>query len=266
MFSWFRAKTDKRREYPRFAAGERAYVIGDIHGRTDLLDRVHAAIDEDSCRLTGSAIEIYLGDYVDRGPDSAGVLDRLIERARRRPAVHIRGNHEVMFEEFLAGGVDPEEWRPVGGLETLLSYGVDVRGLTRAPRDRWVAATRPLVPEAHVEFLASLSDSLLLGGYFFTHAGIRPGVRLEDQVPDDLQWVRDVFLGDDRDHGAVIVHGHTPSMDPEFLPNRINLDTGAYMTGRLTCLVIEDAGLRLLGAGNAAPSATSRRRSGGGGE
>ena len=246
MFGWAKSKVDRRPVYPRLGDGETAYVVGDIHGRSDLLDRVHGAIETDSTGRSGAIIEIYLGDYVDRGPDSAGVVERLIRRSRSRRLVMLRGNHEVMFEDFLAGLVDPEEWRRVGGFETLLSYGVDVRGLARAPRDRWAAAATAAVPREHRAFLGALADAFPLEGYYFAHAGIRPGVPLSDQDPDDLHWVRDEFLGDTRDHGAIVVHGHTPTMEPEFLLNRINLDTGAYMTSRLTCLVIDGGGPRLL--------------------
>ncbi|MCE1237412.1 MAG: metallophosphoesterase [Hyphomicrobiales bacterium] len=246
MFGKRKAAVAQRTEYPRLPQGERIYSIGDIHGRTDLLDRLHAAIDADMATTTDRATEVYLGDFVDRGPDSAGVIERLLKRSERVRLVAIRGNHEVMFEDFLAGEIDPEEWRQVGGLETLLSYGVDVRGLAHAPRERWVAAAKAAVPPAHVAFLAGLSDCFVAGEYYFTHAGVRPGVALDEQEPDDLQWVRDVFLSDERDHGAVIVHGHTPTMQPEFLPNRINLDTGAYLTGRLTCAVFDSVGPRLL--------------------
>lgn len=246
MFKWMKPATARKPAYPRLPQGLTAYAVGDIHGRSDLLDRIHAAIDEDMARRAGTFIEIYLGDYVDRGPDSIGVIERLLRRNRTHRMVMLRGNHEVMFENFLAGGVDPEEWRRVGGSETLLSYGVDVRGLARAPRDRWVAAANAAVPPAHRAFLGALADAFPFEGYFFTHAGVRPGVPLPDQVSDDLQWIRDEFLGDSRDHGAVVVHGHTPTMEPEFAANRINLDTGAYVTGRLTCLVVDAEGPRVL--------------------
>lgn len=246
MFDWLKSKAGAKSEYPRLEQGETAYVVGDIHGRSDLLDRVHAAIAADMVGRSGTIIEIYLGDYVDRGPDSAGVVERLIRRSRTHRLVTLRGNHEVMFDDFLAGLVDPEEWRRVGGFETLLSYGVDVRALARAPRERWVTAANVAVPREHRAFFGALAVSFPLDGYYFTHAGVRPGVALASQDPDDLHWIRDEFLGDTRDHGAIIVHGHTPSMEPEFLTNRINLDTGAYMTGRLTCLAIDAEGPRLL--------------------
>lgn len=246
MFGKHRPAIAQRTEYPRLPEGERIYAIGDIHGRTDLLDRAHAAIDADMATTTDRATEVYLGDFVDRGPDSAGVIERLLRRAQRGNVVAIRGNHEVIFEDFLAGELDPEKLRQVGGLETLLSYGVDVRGLAHAPRERWAAAAQVAVPSSHRAFLAGLADCFVAGEYYFTHAGVRPGVPLDAQDPDDLQWVRDVFLSDERDHGAVIVHGHTPTIQPEFLPNRINLDTGAYLTGRLTCVAFDSVGPRLL--------------------
>lgn len=246
MFARLKPTKTKEVAYPRLSEGVTAYVVGDIHGRSDLLDRIHRAIEADMADRGGTVIEIYLGDYVDRGPDSAGVIERLARRSRLRRVVAIRGNHEVMFDDFLEGLIDPEEWRRVGGFETLLSYGVDVRALSRAPRGRWVAAANAAVPGEHRAFLGALTDAFPLDGYYFTHAGVRPGVPLSAQDPDDLQWIRDEFLGDIRDHGAIVVHGHTPSMEPEFLTNRINLDTGAYMTGRLTCLVIDAEGPRLL--------------------
>jgi serine/threonine protein phosphatase 1 len=246
MFSWLRPAKSRSTAYPSLAAGQAIYVIGDIHGRSDLIDRVHDAIDADAGTGSQAVLEICLGDYVDRGPDSAGVLERLIARSERRRLIAVRGNHEVMFEAFLSGAIEPEEWRRAGGMETLLSYGIDVRSLARAPRRSWIEAAAAAVPVGHRTFLASLRDAVSLDGYFFTHAGIRPGVALTAQAPDDLQWIRDEFLGDTRDHGAVVVHGHTPTMEPEFLPNRINLDTGAYLTGRLTCLAIDEGGPRLL--------------------
>ncbi len=246
MLPWLKSKKDRSIVYPRLPQGVAVHVIGDIHGRSDLLDGVHARIDQDNEARDFDSITIYLGDYVDRGPDSRGVIDRLIERSRNRHTIFLRGNHEKVFSAFIAGEVDPEEWRHYGGHETLLSYGLDVRALARAPREDWVTALRGVIPPEHRSFLNTLSDSFLLEDYFFVHAGVRPGVPLDEQTPDDLLWVRDVFLGDDRDHGKIVVHGHTPTMEVEFLANRINLDTGAYMTNRLSCLVIDAKGPRLL--------------------
>lgn len=262
MFAWFKPAAARIAAYPVLPVGERICVVGDIHGRSDLLDRLHRLLDAERAATSETTTEIYLGDYVDRGPDSAGVIDRLRRRAATCATVLIRGNHEALFDDFLTGAVEPEEWRLVGGFETLMSYGIDVAALTGAPRQVWVETARNAVPREHRALLAELEDAHAAHGYYFTHAGIRPGVPLDAQVPDDLQWIRDAFLGDTRDHGAIVVHGHTPMMEPEFRPNRINLDTGAYATGRLTCLVIDSRGPRLLGGdgGVVGPAAPASRR------
>lgn len=222
------------------------YAIGDIHGHSDLLDGVHAAIDRDVLGRTERTIEVYLGDYFDRGPDSKGVVDRLIARGRSREAVFLRGNHEEMFERFLSGRVERNPWRSVGGFETLMSYGIDQHTMLIGTKEELVAATHAAIPEDHRLFLQGLRQSFRCGSYFFVHAGIRPGIPLEAQVPSDAMWIREPFLSDRRDHDAIVVHGHTPQQAPEFLPNRINIDTGAYMTGRLTCLRIDRNGPALL--------------------
>lgn len=250
MVSWFKKRGRREPVYPSTPGGVVLYAVGDVHGRLDLLERLHAAIDADAANHDVVATEIYLGDYVDRGPDSKGVIDRLIERfldhRTRRRMIFLAGNHEELFSAFLDGALDPEEWRRVGGWETALSYGIDVRGLARAPKERWIAALVDAVPRPHRIFLDALHDSYAEAGYFFTHAGVRPGVPLDEQAPDDLRWIRDEFLGDESDHGMIVVHGHTPSEAPELLANRINLDTGAYMTNRLTCLAIDAGGPRIL--------------------
>lgn len=234
------------RVYPKLPSGERFFVFGDLHGRLDLLVRLHRLIDTRPGRDGDLTTEIYLGDYVDRGPQSAEVVDHLLARAAVRRTVFLRGNHDALFEDFLEARLDLEAWRRIGGFETLLSYGIDVRGLMRSPYDKWVAAARHAVPASHRTFLATLRPFFAAHGFFFCHAGIRPGVDLAAQSPQDLLWVRDLFLGDGRDHGAVVVHGHTPVAAPDFRPNRINLDTGAYATGRLSCLMIDADGPRLL--------------------
>lgn len=247
---WTDAQSNIRHPYPRLEGDRVLYAIGDIHGRSDLLDAVHAAIDDDSAGRVEPPIEIYLGDYVDRGLDSKGVIDRLIDRIldhdHQRRMIFIGGNHEEAFRDFLAGSMEPEEWKRFGGYEAAFSYGIDVLALRGAPRMTWVEALRQAVPATHRLFFDSLRDSYATDGYFFAHAGVRPGVPLDEQSPDDLRWIRDTFLGDPSDHGAVVVHGHTPVREPTFEPNRINLDTGAYLTNRLTCLAIDAGGPRLL--------------------
>ncbi len=243
-------KHGAERPYPRLDGDRVIYVIGDIHGRSDLLRSVHAAIDADSVGRADPPVEIYLGDYVDRGLDSKGVIDLLIDRIldheHQRRMIFLGGNHEEAFLAFLTGRLEPEQWKRIGGYETAFSYGIDVRALQGASKARWVEAVAQSVPATHRLFLEALRDSYACDGYFFAHAGIRPGVGLDDQDAADLRWIRDAFLGDRRDHGAIVVHGHTPVMEPAFETNRINLDTGAYLTNRLTCLAIDAAGPRLL--------------------
>lgn len=229
-------------EYPGLSEGLVVYAVGDVHGRSDLLADLHEAIDAEPRPPGTLEIEVYLGDYVDRGPDSRGVVDLLIERAARRRLVLLRGNHEIFFERFLAGGLSPHAWCRFGGEATLLSYGIDPADLAGAAAEEWIAAARRRIPPSHVAFLNALTRSFSVEGYFFAHAGIRPGTPLEDQSVDDLCWIRSEFLSDERDFGAVVVHGHTPTILPEFRHNRIDVDTGAYATDCLTCLVIDGTG------------------------
>jgi serine/threonine protein phosphatase 1 len=231
------------RRYPPAPAGEAIYAIGDIHGRSDCLRRAHALIDED--RSGGAATEIYIGDYVDRGPDSKGAIELLVARARATNVVALRGNHEIMMESFLRGLTSFEDWRRFGGLETVLSYGVDARALLArgAVRPRDLAEK---IPAPHLRFLSSLKTIHTLGQYCFAHAGIRPGVPLDAQSIDDTAWIRDDFLNHPGGAGLVVVHGHSPVDDVEFHANRINIDTGAYLTNRLSVLRIDADGSRLL--------------------
>lgn len=231
--------------YPPAPAGETLYVIGDVHGRADCLAQVQAHIDCDAGADARKATEIYLGDYVDRGPDSRTVLDLMVKRALARRVVALRGNHETAMESFLAGRLPFAAWRALGGAETLLSYGVPAAELRRddGPRREDFAAR---VPEDHRRFLAGLRDFHRLGGYAFVHAGLRPGVALERQALADLTGVRGEFLDCDDDFGFVVVHGHTPVERVDFRRNRINLDTGAYVSNRLSALRIDAGGAALL--------------------
>lgn len=233
--------------YPGLPDGQVVYAIGDIHGRADLLAGVFAAIDEDisTDRAAGSMaapLEIYLGDYVDRGPQSRQVIDMLIARQAERRATFLAGNHESVFFRLLRGEGTYEDWTPLGGRETLLSYGLAPPDLVAmAPAER-LAALQAAVPEAHRAFFASLALSLSVGPYVFVHAGIRPDVPMEEQSARDLLWIRRDFLDAEQPLGAIVVHGHTPVPEPDFRPYRINIDTGAYMTNRLTCLKIDGGG------------------------
>ena len=173
-----------------------------------------------------------------------GVLDRLAHNPFPTDYVALKGNHEELFETFLTRPTIGPQWRRLGGLETLHSYKVPVADLMVGKGfDEASQALRQALPEAHSAFLAGLKLSLTVGGYFLCHAGVRPGVLLESQTAEDLLWIRDEFLSSKVDFGKIVVHGHTPTQSPEVFANRINIDTGAFATGRLTCLVIEDSSL-----------------------
>ena len=226
----------------------RIYVIGDIHGRSDLLDQMVEAIKRDLDKNPAAdGLTVTLGDYVDRGPDSRGVLDRLARNPFPTKYIALKGNHEELFEAFLNDPSVASQWRRLGGLETLHSYGVSVtavmvgKGFEEASR-----ALQKAVPEEHLRFLATLKLSMSVGEYFLCHAGVRPGIPLERQRAEDLLWIRDEFLNSRTSFGKVVVHGHTPVASPEVLPTRINIDTGAFATGRLTCLVLEPGRRRFL--------------------
>jgi Calcineurin-like phosphoesterase len=228
-------------------ANERLYVIGDVHGRLDLLDRVIAAIKRDVEEHGPGALTVTLGDYIDRGPTSRGVLDRLMANPFPTPYVALKGNHEALLEAFLADPAVGQHWRTLGGLETLHSYGVPVSGLMmgknyEAAADRLRAA----MPAEHTVFLQSLKISHSHGKYFLCHAGVRPGVPLERQSDEDLLWIRNEFLSSTMNFGKIVVHGHTPVEAPDVLPNRINIDTGAFASGQLTCVALDEGGHRFL--------------------
>jgi serine/threonine protein phosphatase 1 len=234
----------------RTPSGMRVYAIGDVHGCDELLAEVHAAIAEDLRRRSTETHRIvHIGDYVDRGAKSAQVVERLLRLTETdRQVVCLSGNHEDALVRFLD---DPEDWAPTflgyGGVATLQSYGVDAEaaygaGGLRGLRDRFAAA----MPAAHQAFLRNLPLVARFGDFVFCHAGIRPGVLLEKQTADDLRWIRREFLESSRDHGFVVVHGHTPAEQPEVRRNRINIDTGAVFAGRLTCVVLEGTEYRFL--------------------
>jgi serine/threonine protein phosphatase 1 len=233
---------------PRTPDAVRIYAVGDIHGRADLLGDLFARIDADGRRSSHSeAIEVYLGDYIDRGPASGEVIDRLIQRGRTRSTIFLKGNHETYPNAFLKYPGFLTEWSQVGGLETLMSYGLRPP-VNAEPKEQLDVARLfgAALPMAHRTFLQELRSSVSYGDFYFVHAGVRPGVALADQREEDLLEIRDVFLNCEDDFGKVVVHGHTPVSEPEFRPNRINIDTGAYATGRLTCLAIAGDKLRLV--------------------
>ncbi len=246
---WPRRKRTSQRP-AELPPGLRIYAVGDIHGRADLLASLRTRINEDARTATGLESRIvFLGDYVDRGPCSREVLEILMRREGDGPAVTcLLGNHEAMLLQFLDDIEVGPEWLAYGGRETLLSYGANAPG--EAPTEAVLRRVQQdflgKFPASHREFLSGLRRRIVSGDYFFVHAGVRPGVPLERQSETDLIWIREAFLESTEFHGKIIVHGHSYKHVPEVLPNRIGIDTGAYATGRLTCLVLEGQSRRFL--------------------
>jgi serine/threonine protein phosphatase 1 len=226
----------------------RLYIVGDIHGRSDLLDRIVDEIHDDFKGYGGcQCLTVTLGDYVDRGPDSRGVLDRLSRNPFPGKYIALRGNHEALLTDFLQQPSVADSWRHLGALETLHSYGIAVNELMRGKGYEEAArALSAAVPEEHLAFLSSLKNSITIGEYFLCHAGVRPGVPLDRQNNNDLLWIRNEFLNSDLAYEKMVIHGHSPNEWPEVKPNRVNIDTGAFATGRLTCLVIDGGRGRFL--------------------
>jgi serine/threonine protein phosphatase 1 len=236
--------------------GQAVYAIGDVHGRLDLLEDLLARIREDAGRHPSDSARslIFLGDYVDRGPESRGVVDAVLSDLMPGfTTVRLMGNHEEALLSFLDGESDGLDWLSFGGLETLLSYGVPLRSLpnsgeaVRALQSALIEA----VPERHVAFFRRCLLHYSVGDYVFVHAGVRPGISLEKQSHTDLLWIRDDFL---RVRvplpGRVVVHGHTICDLPQNRGHRINIDTGAFVSGRLTCLVLRGNERRFLSTGD----------------
>jgi serine/threonine protein phosphatase 1 len=221
--------------------GLRLYAIGDVHGHAGALRDVFARIDADRTeRPLPRSLELYLGDYVDRGPASRDVLNLLLERRNQQELVLLKGNHEVLFLQFFDDPSLFEVWRQNGGLSTLMSYGLKPSFKPTASELRELAQEfRRVVPRAHREMLMNAPASFEFGDLFFVHAGVRPGIPLHQQKEDDLLWIREDFLLHERAFEKIVVHGHTQVPVPEVLFNRINLDTGAYATGRLACVTFD---------------------------
>jgi serine/threonine protein phosphatase 1 len=236
---------------PRFAgpAGKRLYAVGDIHGRLDLLDDLLVRIADDiEARPIASVAMVFLGDLIDRGPDSAGVIERLRSLTGfPGRAVLLMGNHEEILLRTLNGepGV-AYDWLGFGGDACAESYGVDAAALKAMDEVRIAGVLRQAIPASHVAFLKDFGDTVAFGDYLLVHAGIRPGVPIENQQQRDLRWIRDPFLSDAHDHGCMVIHGHTISDGVDQRINRIGIDTGAYRTGVLTAAVVEGADLRFL--------------------
>jgi len=229
----------------------RLYAIGDVHGCDAMLAAAHDAIAADlATRPVANYRIIHIGDYIDRGPQSAGVIERLAQLvANDGHVVCLRGNHDAMMLDFLDDPVGGGPlWLMNGGEATIRSYGINIRNWHGSHRDLadlggQLAAA---LPAHHRAFLEGLAYSIRFGDFYFCHAGIRPGVALDAQSHEDLIWIRDEFLWDGRDFGVVVVHGHTPAPRPEVRLNRINVDTGAVYGGPLTVLALEGTDYRFL--------------------
>lgn len=229
----------------RAPEGLRIYAIGDIHGCAELLDRLMALIGEDAAGVRSQLV--FLGDYIDRGPDSRGVVERLMAIADKRPeTVFLKGNHEAVFLDFLAGPAASEDWLHWGGAETLESYGVERPWLR--PAEELAAEMREKAPAAHLAFLRGLDLTRAFGDYFFVHAGVRPGTPLDAQDERDLLWIRGDFhwAATGARPDKVIVHGHQPTRKPVDAGWRIGVDTGACFSGALTAVVLEGESRRFL--------------------
>ncbi len=257
VFSWLKPKLAQH-----FAPeGTIIYAVGDVHGRDDLLKQLIEKIGED-IRETAEdrkAIFVFLGDYVDRGMGSKSVIDLLIKwekettKAKSKVEFHLlRGNHEEALLQFLDDPLFGQKWVTYGGAETLMSYGVQPPRL-HIDEDAWIKASAQLgsaMSQDHLDFLRGLAASLVLGDYVFVHAGLKPGKKLEQQQEQDMLWIRNEFIEDNRKFEKMVVHGHTPEREPFIDHRRIGLDTGAYITGVLTAARLFDDQVSFLQTGD----------------
>ena len=236
---------------PRIPAPYLAYAIGDVHGHLDLLEALLAKIDDDSTSFRdATVIKVLLGDYIDRGPASNGVIDRLIaENARTdQQVVALMGNHERALLDFIEDPPYGANWMQFGGRSTLASYGLRPPAMALGPRP-WADLRDALLtamPPQHLAFIRNLSLYYQLGDIIFVHAGIRPGIPIAAQSPDDLLWIRDEFLNAWHPEDQLIVHGHTPAPEVRIGPGRLGIDTGAFATGILTAVRLHGADRQFL--------------------
>ena len=232
--------------------GMRLYAVGDVHGRLDALDVLIGAIRVDAAQDDLHPVLVMLGDYVDRGPSSRGVIQRLVE-LENDPMLttrFVRGNHDDTMMRFVTEPSIGTSWCSYGGAETLQSYGVSAPSINN-DANAWMAvqaAFAAVLPDEHLFFLKSLESFVEYGDYFFTHAGVRPGIKLNEQNKFDLMWIREEFLSSSKTMSKTVVHGHTPEQDAFICDRRIGVDTGAYATGRLTAIVLEGVERRLIQA------------------
>lgn len=242
--------------------GERVYAVGDIHGRLDLFAEMIRAIEaDDAARAPARTTIILLGDLIDRGPDSAGVITAARDWQRRRNVRIVAGNHEEMMLLSLENEDVLRAFLRHGGRETVLSYPIDPEAYAAADFAGVQALMRAAVPAADIDFMAGFEGAIQIGDYLFVHAGIAPGVAIEDQLENDLRWIREPFLSFPGDHGCIVVHGHTITEEPQIRPNRIGIDTGAFSSGRLTALALEGTDRWLIEARDADTNLTTSTRS-----
>ena len=233
----------------RVPDGERYYVVGDIHGRNDLFVALKAAIEQDDAALPAARTTIILlGDLVDRGPDSMGVVSQALQWGRERRVRYLAGNHEEMFLQSFKDKEVLRHFLKHGGRETVLSYGIDRKAYKKMKMGELQDAMSRAVPREHREFLASFEDLIEAGDFLFVHAGINPKHPLGEQKTKDLRWIRERFLKHEEPLSHIVVHGHTIFENIEYGTHRIGIDTGAFRTGRLTALVLEGSDKRLIQA------------------
>lgn len=221
----------------RAPKGARVYAVGDVHGCARLLGQLHQMIAEDAARASSERnVVVYLGDYIDRGPETSAVIDLVQTGPEGKfERVHLKGNHEDILMRYLNADPKADFWDAIGGGATFRSYGVDPDDL--AARRKSLATQ---IPRGHRQFFKALKLTHIEGDYLFVHAGLKPGVALAAQAEQDLLWIRHPFLDSSEDWGYTVVHGHSPVETPEIRENRINLDTGAVWSGRLTAMVFHD--------------------------
>ena len=254
MIEFFKSKltsAKSKADTPRVPEGTRVYAIGDVHGCADLLASLAAAIDEEIDADRSEGVEthiVLLGDLVDRGPDSAGVVEFARKWRKRRSVRILWGNHEEMFVRAFEDKDVLKHFLRFGGRETLMSYGVDRKAFSKSSLEEIQAMMEEVVPAKHRKFIAKFEDMIQFGDYLFVHAGIKPGVALDKQKKRTLRWIREPFLSHADSFGPVVVHGHTITDAPDNAGNRIGIDTGAYASGKLTALVLEGRKLRYITA------------------
>jgi serine/threonine protein phosphatase 1 len=234
---------------PFLPANTRVYCIGDIHGCNDLLLQLLAKISQDKQGFNGKVVIVYLGDFIDRGPHSKQVIDTLLEHEQLEiDYVYLRGNHEQTLLDCLENPALITTWLSYGGLPALASYQVVVNKIPTKLKDLLdiQKQLQEKLPRTHYDFFLNTQLSYTLGAYFFVHAGIYPRRSLARQQAQDLLWIRDEFILCVTNYEKIIVHGHTITEEPQLLSNRIGIDTGAFSSGKLTCLVLEADQQRIL--------------------